>query len=318
MWIRRAWCIAVLVRVSAATQTTTAYPCPSKTTSSSATHTSTKNARCPANPGGSRRFTSGCGYGSRSFWARTADWRDPQLQGNQIIIQSIDARLPGVAVFISVLSPRYVKSESCKHELDHFVTVSGTSTSLTVADVTRVFKVVKTPVQRELEPAFLQHLLGYEFYVIEPHSGRTRELGPLSPPEVKQQDHSKLDDLAHDVAQVLTRPRTPRRRCRRDASLRPRRTPCISPRPASTCGIGATSSVAISRVMAAASCPIGRCRWSAATAPRSCGHSWNDAACPSIWWAPATASSLRDPPNRSSSCSTRRPCVARRKGASVV
>lgn len=131
-------------------------------------------------------------------------WRDPQLQGNQIIIHSIDERLPRVAVFISVLSPRYVKSESCKHELDQFVTISSTSSRVAVADVTRVFKVVKTPVRREQEPQVLQPLRGYDFYVVEPQSGRTRELGPMSPPDVLQQYYSKLDDLAHDVAHVLT------------------------------------------------------------------------------------------------------------------
>ena len=131
-------------------------------------------------------------------------WRDPQLQGNQIIIHSIDERLPRVAVFISVLSPRYVKSESCKHELDQFVTISGISSSVAVADVTRVFKVVKTPVRREQEPQVLQPLRGYDFYVVEPQSGRTRELGPMSPPDVLQHYYSKLDDLAHDVAHVLT------------------------------------------------------------------------------------------------------------------
>ena len=130
-------------------------------------------------------------------------WRDPQLHGNQIIIESIDDRLPGVAVFISVLSPRYVKSESCQHELEQFVTTSGVTT-VALADVTRVFKVVKTPVHRELEPSVLRPLRGYDFYLVEPQSGRLRELGPLSPPEVRQQYYSKLDDLAHDVAQVLS------------------------------------------------------------------------------------------------------------------
>ncbi len=130
-------------------------------------------------------------------------WRDPQLEGNQIIIQSICNRLPRVAVFVSVLSPRYIKSDSCRTELDTFVTVSGISGGAAVADLVRVFKVVKTPVRRELEPAVLQPLRGYDFYTIEPQSGRMRELGPMSPPDVRQQYYSKLDDLAYDIAHVL-------------------------------------------------------------------------------------------------------------------
>jgi hypothetical protein len=54
------------------------------------------------------------------------------------------------------------------------------------------------------EPVELQSMLGYEFYTLEPQSQRLRELGPLSPPEVLHQYRSKLDDLAHDIARLIT------------------------------------------------------------------------------------------------------------------
>src|SRR5262245_22406460 len=52
-------------------------------------------------------------------------WRDPQLHGNDILATAISEQLPRVAVFVSVLSPRYVNSEWCKRELTEFLRTSA-------------------------------------------------------------------------------------------------------------------------------------------------------------------------------------------------
>ena len=132
-------------------------------------------------------------------------WRDPRLRGNEVIWDSITGQLPSVAVFVSVLSPWYVKSPSCKRELDHFLRAVVTTGGVRVADDMRVFKVVKTPFDPELEPPELRPMRGYEFYKEEPQSLRTRELGPMSPPDLLALYRSKLDDLVHDIAGLLTR-----------------------------------------------------------------------------------------------------------------
>ncbi len=134
----------------------------------------------------------------------TKIWRDPKLQGNDIVTDRLVDRLPKVAVLVSVLSPRYVKSEWCQRELNEFLKAAEATGGARVADKLRVFKVVKTPFPRELQPQYLQTALGYEFYTLEQASGRQRELGPMSPPDAQRLYWVKLDDLAHDIADLLT------------------------------------------------------------------------------------------------------------------
>src|SRR5262249_13942502 len=108
-----------------------------------------------------------------------------------------------VGVLVSVLSPRYVKSEWCQRELNAFLEASLKTGGARIKDKLRVFKVVKTPIPREEQPAELQATLGYEFFTVERDSGRQRELGPMSPPDSQSLYWVKLDDLAHDIAELL-------------------------------------------------------------------------------------------------------------------
>ena len=71
-------------------------------------------------------------------------WRDPKLQGNDVFADRLLERLPQVAVLVSVLSPRYVKSEWCQRELTEFLKACAASGGARVADRLRAFKVVKT------------------------------------------------------------------------------------------------------------------------------------------------------------------------------
>lgn len=131
-------------------------------------------------------------------------WRDPKLQGNDVFADKLVDRLPRVAVLLSVLSPRYVKSEWCLRELNEFLRVTD---GARVADKLRVFKVVKTPILRDQTPPLLQPVLGYEFFTVDSQSGRERELEfnpTLATPEQQRLYLLKLDDLAHDIAGLLT------------------------------------------------------------------------------------------------------------------
>ncbi len=133
-------------------------------------------------------------------------WRDPKLQGNDVFADRLVDRLPRVAVLVSVLSPRYVKSEWCQRELAEFLKAAVGTGGARVADKLRVFKVVKTPIPAELLPQDLHTALGYEFFTTERASGRQRELdlSPLSGPEAQRLYWTKLDDLAQDIKDLLT------------------------------------------------------------------------------------------------------------------
>ena len=104
--------------------------------------------------------------------AKPRIWRDPKLQGNDFFGDEIVEQFPGVAVLVSVLSPRYVKSEWCIRELQAFWKACERTGGVRVDNKSRVFKVAKTPVPPEQHPVELQGLLGYEFFSIDPDSGR--------------------------------------------------------------------------------------------------------------------------------------------------
>jgi hypothetical protein len=132
-------------------------------------------------------------------------WRDPKLNGNDIFPATIEEQLPQTAVLVSVFSPRYVKSEWCTREFVKFCDACSSSGGIAVGQKARIFKIVKTPFGEKNEPEqmkpLLQNLLGYEFFQIDPQSGKFHEVVP----EMKQEYWRRLDDLAQDIAALLGR-----------------------------------------------------------------------------------------------------------------
>ncbi len=131
-------------------------------------------------------------------------FRDPKLQGNDYFADELCEKLPHTALLVSVLSPRYVKSDWCLREVEEFYRASESTGGVRVANKARVFKVVKTPVPLEQHPSELQDLLGYDFFVVEPETGRQRELSQIADPEIQRHYWTRLDDLAHDISDLLS------------------------------------------------------------------------------------------------------------------
>jgi hypothetical protein len=130
-------------------------------------------------------------------------WRDPKLQGNDYFADRLVEKLPRSAALVSVVSPRYVRSDWCLREVEEFCKASRETGGLRVADKARMFKVVKTPVPLDQHPAELQPLLGYDFFTVEPDTGRPRELNQLAEPDAQRKYWARLDDLAHDISELL-------------------------------------------------------------------------------------------------------------------
>jgi Domain of unknown function (DUF4062) len=126
-------------------------------------------------------------------------WRDPKLTGNDAFGETLMERLRRVASLISVVSPRYVKSEWARRELAEFWKAAEEQGGVHFRNKARIFKVLKTPVPLELHPPELQHLLGYQFFNIDPDTGRVRELDEVFGPEAQRDFWMRLDDLAHDI-----------------------------------------------------------------------------------------------------------------------
>lgn len=127
-------------------------------------------------------------------------WRDPKLQGNDYFNDTLVAAVPRAAILISIISPRYLNSEWCLKELQRFTSEAG---SERVENKGRIFKVVKTLVDRGQEPSPLDQMLGYEFFLVDGTSGRPTEFRIEFGPEAKQRYLSKLYDLAYEIAETL-------------------------------------------------------------------------------------------------------------------
>lgn len=130
-------------------------------------------------------------------------WRDPKLSGNDLFADTIVERLRRVAILVAVVSPRYVKSEWTIRELTEFWAAAEEQGGVRVRDKARVFKVLKTPVPPDRTPAELRMLLGYEFFKVDPETGKIRELDEIFGPEAHRDFWLRLDDLAHDICGLL-------------------------------------------------------------------------------------------------------------------
>jgi hypothetical protein len=130
-------------------------------------------------------------------------WRDPKLQGNDVFAEALVLRLRHVAALISIVSPRYIKSEWTRRELAEFRKAADYQGGLSVHNKARIFKVLKTPVPLEMHPPELRSILGYEFFKIDPETGRIRELNEVFGPEAQRDFWIRLDDLAHDICCLL-------------------------------------------------------------------------------------------------------------------
>jgi len=132
-------------------------------------------------------------------------WRDPKLQGNDFFAETLVDRLARVAVLIAVVSPRYIRSEWTRKELEAFWKAAETQGGVRFADKARIFKVLKTPVPVANQQPELQGLLGYEFFRVDPETGKVRELDEVFGVEAQREFWLKLDDLAHELCALLER-----------------------------------------------------------------------------------------------------------------
>ena len=126
----------------------------------------------------------------------------PPLAGSDTFVDVVADRIQRSAAFVSIVSPRYVASEWTRRELHDFVQASD-KTGFPARE--RLFKVLKSPVSREDQPAELQEPLGYEFFSVDPGTGTIREFDQNSGPEATQSFLLRLDDLVHDIASHLER-----------------------------------------------------------------------------------------------------------------
>ena len=132
-------------------------------------------------------------------------WRDGHsLQGNDYLGGALDAGVTRSLLLVPVISPRYVQSEWCNHEMDAFHAAQARAEAPGAPGYrSRVFKVVKTPLPEHLrgsEPAHIRNLIGYQFYGEDESSGVLTE---FSPAPTDKQYWRTLHRLVSDIKQTL-------------------------------------------------------------------------------------------------------------------
>src|SRR6266581_4714751 len=129
-------------------------------------------------------------------------WRNEKLQGNDVFSDEIVARFKQSAVLVSIVSSRYLNSEWCTREAREFCQSALQTGGLVVGNKSRVFKIIKTPVDtQESLPAPMKELLGYDFFTIK--DGVPLEFDPAYGQEYAQLYNQNVAKLAWEVAQLL-------------------------------------------------------------------------------------------------------------------
>jgi hypothetical protein len=130
-------------------------------------------------------------------------WRDQRLEGNDVFEETLVDRVKHAAVLVSVVSPRYVRSEWTTRELNEFCKAADQRGGVQIHHKSCIFKVLKTPVPLDQQSPQLRALLGYEFFKVDPENGNFREFDEQFGPEYRQMFLMKLDDLAQDLKSLL-------------------------------------------------------------------------------------------------------------------
>ena len=150
-------------------------------------------------------------------------WRDEKLQGNDVFSNDeIVAQFKESAVLVSIVTSRYLNSEWCTREAREFCRAREQNGGLVVGNKSRVFKVIKTPVDtQESLPAPMKDVLGYEFFTLK--DGAPLEFDPAYGQEYAQLYNQKVAKLAWEL-----------RNCSRSEAAEARATAMRTPqRPAS-------------------------------------------------------------------------------------
>ena len=132
-------------------------------------------------------------------------WRDPLLDGNEVLENALLEQLSDVAALVCIVSPSYVDSDWCIWELQQFWQTCYGTTSIKNLTQIPIFKVVMIPVPRAKYPPQFQPLLGYEFYKIDSMDGRFQLLDPSIDPSMKRDYWAKLNDLAQGLRDLFER-----------------------------------------------------------------------------------------------------------------
>ncbi|MCF7763808.1 MAG: protein kinase [Verrucomicrobia bacterium] len=133
--------------------------------------------------------------------------RYPMPPGDPPVDQTFFDELAGVKTMVSVLSPPFLKTEGCHREVTAFYEHTLKQGGLAAGEKSRLFKVVKTPVEMRDMPApmadIFARLADFNFFELDPVTGRVREFDESFGAVAKQRFFERIYDLAQELCLVL-------------------------------------------------------------------------------------------------------------------
>jgi serine/threonine protein kinase len=116
-------------------------------------------------------------------------------------------QLTSVKTLVSVISPPFARSSSCHDQLQTFCQHAEQEGRLRADSKSRVFKVVKSPIDPGDVPAplsrVLSSLVGFDFFERDSETGRLREYDESFGELARQRFQERVYDLAYEISQVL-------------------------------------------------------------------------------------------------------------------
>ena len=129
-------------------------------------------------------------------------WDHAKLHGSDDLAETITEALKSAAVLVTIVTPSYVQwltpDDWCRREFETFCAAAEKAGGVRIGTRSRIFKVVKTYVPLDSQPAPLKAVVGYEFFRKDPVTGRLREIS-LVGAMIDQEYIQKVDDLAEDI-----------------------------------------------------------------------------------------------------------------------
>ena len=129
-------------------------------------------------------------------------WRDEKLGRADFFDDEIRVALTSAAAMLAILSPRYLRSDSCQQEVREFLAQTERQGGMRVGNKSRLLKAIKTPVAQDEHPPAIQGLLGFDFFEVE-RNGVIREYYDLYGPEWGLKFWQTLEDLAQELCQLF-------------------------------------------------------------------------------------------------------------------
>lgn len=131
-------------------------------------------------------------------------WMDPMLDGTEALWSTLEEQISRSSILLSVLSPRYVTSPSCRREMEQFRRSSGES-NLKIRNSYRLIRVIKTPYPEEDTPSILRDIetTGFSFYEELKDQRGFREFEATPGMERYAKFYEKSEELAQSIAGVL-------------------------------------------------------------------------------------------------------------------